>query len=443
MRAKTQTLGGWGRWPTSTASVFRPERLAELQRAVADAPSVLARGAGRSYGDQALNQSGSLVLTTRLNRLLGFDPTTGLLVAEPGVTFRDVLATFQPRGWRLPVSPGTGFATLGGAIANDVHGKNHDGRGSFSDHVQWFDLLLASGEVRRVVRGDALFRATVGGMGLTGVIIALAVTLDRVTGNAVLLKEQRITDLDHFLSALQAARASSYSVGWIDALARGRALGRGLLETAEPTDTTLPPERERRRRVPLDFPGFALSAPMVRAFNLAYRWRVPTAGRERLAPVAKFLYPLDAIEDWNRIYGKRGFHQFQCVVPDAEAPRALTAMLQAIADAGAASFLAVLKTLGPRGQGMLSFPQPGFTLALDFPHRATTGELLARLERLTLDAGGRLYLAKDSVASPASIAAMYPDLPAFQAVLAEVDPAGRFTSDMARRLGVRGGEARR
>ena len=437
MRAKPVQLHGWGRTPVAAADLYRPERVSELAAILKAHTPLIARGGGRSYGDQALNTNGAVVLTTRLNRMLGFDETTGVLVAEPGVSFRDVLTVFGPRGWQVPVSPGTGYATLGGALANDVHGKNHDGKGAFGAHVVWFDLLLASGEVRRVLPGSDLFNATVGGMGLTGVVVALALTLMRVPSNAVVLREERVADLDDFLAKLIQARDASYSVGWIDALATGATLGRGVIETAEPAADVLPPARPRTKRIPVDFPSFALSAPAVRLFNLAYRHRVPAEGRERLVPVDRFLYPLDAIQDWNRIYGKRGFHQFQCVVPDVTAGPALRAMLSAIAGAGSASFLAVLKSLGAEGPGYLSFPSPGFTLALDFPHRAETPDLLARLEAITIEARGRIYLAKDSLAAPASIPRMYPKLDQFRTVLDQVDPHRRFVSDMARRLELR------
>ena len=439
MRAKTLLLGGWGRAPLAEVAAYRPERIADLRAALVGsvATGVVARGGGRSYGDQALNAGGHVLLTERLDRLLAFDADTGLLVAEPGVTFRELLRVFLPRGWQAPVSPGTGFATLGGALANDVHGKNHDRSGSFGDHVAWFDLMLADGSTRRVSPADdaALFGATIAGMGLTGIVTALAVRLLKVPSNAVDVFERRMTDLDDFMAALKDARATSfYSVGWIDALARGRALGRGILETADPAPSGLAPAAPRRRRVPVDFPGFALNPLGVRAFNAAYYRRVPADGRYRREPVERFLYPLDALLDWNRIYGKRGFHQFQCVIPDAEAARGIVRLLEAVSAAGAASFLAVLKTLGGEGRGLLSFPLRGFTLALDLPRRAGTPALFETLERITLDHGGRIYLAKDALLSAAGFQRMYPRQAEFRRVLETVDPHARFSSDMARRL---------
>lgn len=442
MRAKSLRLGGWGRFPTARMDCYRPERVSEVAACLLAAPDGLVmRGAGRSYGDQALNEGGGAILTERLDRLLDFDPESGVLVAEPGVNFATLLRLFLPRGWLVPVSPGTGFATLGGAVANDVHGKNHDQSGSFGDHVRWIDLMLASGEVRRIspTEDRVLFRATIGGMGLTGAILAIAFAMVRVPGPAMEVTESRISDLDEFVARLADARKrASYSVGWIDALARGGALGRGILETAELTAEPAEPLAQRARRVPFDLPGLALNPLSVRQFNRFYQRRVPPTGRQRRIPVGQFLYPLDAIQDWNRIYGKRGFHQFQCVLPDDASAGGLKDLLATVSAAGSASFLAVLKTLGGAGRGMLSFPQAGYTLALDFPHRSGTGELLARLERITLDHGGRIYLAKDSALSPPGFATMYPEARAFAAVLEEVDPGHKFTSDMARRLAVRG-----
>lgn len=439
------TLAGWGRTAPATLDAARPERVAEARRALAAVGNegLIAHGGGRSYGDAALNEGGRALLTRRLDRILAFDPATGDLVAEPGVTFADLMSVFLPRGFLVPVTPGTAFATLGGAVANDVHGKNHDRTGGFGDHVQWLDLLLPSGEVARIApdQQPELFAATIGGIGLTGIVLAIALRLQRVPSPQVTVSERRVADLDGFLDSFARHRASAtYSVGWIDALARGKRLGRGIVELAEPAaeSAAAPPRPSRTRRVPRDLPGFVLNPASIALFNEAYYRRVPSAGRERLVSYEKFLYPLDALHDWNRIYGRRGFYQFQCVLPDAEAARGLRALLETVSAARGASFLAVLKTLGGEGRGHLSFPLRGYTLALDFPRGPGVDELMLRLERLTLDHGGRIYLAKDACLSAAGFAAMYPKLGAFRAVLREVDPEGRMTSGMARRLAIRG-----
>lgn len=441
MSVKRATLGGWGNYPVSTADLHRPERLTELTRLAGTLPSLLARGGGRSYGDQALNGGGALILTGRLDRMLEFDEENGVLICEPGVTFGRLIEVFLPRGWLVPVTPGTGFATLGGAIANDVHGKNHDREGAFGAHVLWFDLLLADGQTVTCSpeHHPDLFDATLGGGGLTGIITCLAVQLKRVPSNAVLMHSRRMGDLDDFIEALEMARLeSAYSVGWIDATVRGRRMGRGILETGAPSPYGVLPGAARRpaKRPPMI--GGLLNRLTVSAFNALY-WRRITAdpaGESAELGWDRFLYPLDAIIDWNRMYGKGGFHQFQCVLPDESARAGLVRLLEMISTSGAASFLAVLKTLGAGGRGLLSFPRRGFTLALDFPHRPGSLDLLARLERITLDHGGRIYLAKDSVLAASSLAAMYPRLEEFKRIRAEYDPGGRFVSDQARRLGL-------
>jgi decaprenylphospho-beta-D-ribofuranose 2-oxidase len=280
-----------------------------------------------------------------------------------------------------------------------------------------------------------------GGLGLTGVVIAVALKMMRVPSRFVVRNERRVRDLDAFLEALEEVRrAATYSVGWIDALARGRNLGRGIVESADPA----PAESNDRHReapvrnIPLGLAGFALNPLTIGLFNTLYWYRVPARGRVRRVAYDRFLYPLDALKDWNRIYRRRGFHQFQCLLPEATSRAALRSLLETCVGSRAASFLGVLKTMGQEGTGLLSFGGRGHTLALDFPARPGIDDLLVRLERVVLDHGGRIYAAKDARMSAAGFAAMYPHLPEFRAILAEVDPTGRMMSDMARRLDIRG-----
>ena len=436
-----QQLSGWGRVLHADGLVARPERCAELARLFDDPAvrtgSLLARGAGRSYGDAALNSGGATVLTGRLDRLLSFDEASAVVVAEAGVTFSDLLRVFLPRGFMPAVVPGTGFATLGGGVANDVHGKNHHRSGSLGQHLLWFDLRLPGGELRRVepARDAELFCATVGGLGLTGIVERIAMPLQRVPSNAVAVRKQRMHNLDHFLDALAAAQdGSEYVVGWIDALARGQHLGRGILETASCAAQSVRAKPARARRLPFDAPNGLLGPLTVRLFNHAYRARVPAGGRELILPVEQFLFPLDALYDWNRMYGRRGFHQFQCVVPFDGGAKALRQMLEAISTTGQGSFLAVLKAMGPQGLGYMSFPMPGYTLALDFPNAPGATQLIGRLEGITVEHGGRTYLAKDSTLQPDLLRTMYPQHERFEQVLAGIDPQRRMASDLARRL---------
>lgn len=436
-----RTLSGFGGLRHSLAHVVRPQRRAQLAQLVeGDGRPLLARGFGRAYGDAAQIDSGIVIDMTRLDRLLDFDAASGVLVCEAGIRLAEIDRLFLPRGYCLPVVPGTGWVSLGGAIAADVHGKNHDRAGSFGDHVQWLDLLTADGQVRRVdpIGTPALFAATVGGMGLTGVILQAAVKLQPDAKPAIAVRERKLTDLDALLLALQAHRPNvTYSVAWVDALARGRSLGRAILETGEPAEATSPLRPARSRRLALKPPGLVPLKWSGRIFNAAWLARIPSAGRDRVVLRERFFYPLDAVEGWNRVYGKRGFHQFQCVLPDERAPDGLRRMLELTAKSRAGSLLAVLKTLGSPGRGYLSFAMRGHTLALDIPARADAPELLAALERIALDCGGRVYLAKDSALSPEGFAAMYPELERQKKVLAEIDPQGRFQSDLSRRLQIR------
>ncbi len=428
--------------------VFRPDGLAQVPAVLAAAEGLphglIVHAGGRSYGDCALNEGGAALLSAGFDRILQFDAETGSVQAEPGVTFRQLLATFLPRGWLPPVMPGTGFATIGGAVANDVHGKNHERAGSFAQHVSEIDLIMPDGEARTVTQASdpALFCATCGGLGLTGIITRVAFRLQPVAGAAVRVRARRLPDLEHFLAALDEAAGATYAVGWIDGTARGRFLGRGILETAEPAPGEAARAPGRGLRVPFEFPGWVLNPLSIRAFNEMYYRRAPARGRDSLAHYGAFFTPLDGLRDWNRIYGRRGFHQFQNVVPFAGGAAALRELLEVIVASRRASFLAVLKRLGPgigtpERAGMLSFPRAGYTLALDFPAGAGIEELYARLVEITLRHGGRVYLAKDALLGAEAFRAMYPRWSEFRAVLERVDPHRRLQSDMSRRLRLR------
>lgn len=429
---KTTTYAGWGRALSATGDIARPERARALETILTEglAPAV---GMRRSYGDASLNNSGRVIDMTRLDRMLGFDPATGVLNVEAGARIGEIAASFAPRGWLPAVMPGTGFATVGGCIAQDVHGKNHHHVGSFCQHVVSLRLRTAAGEIE-VLPGTDLFRATAGGLGQTGVILSAKLQLIPCKGDVMIVTEQRVEGWDEFLTMLDGSTAT-YSVGWIDATATGTALGRGILEEGE-TGSGLVPKRVKFRKVPMDAPNFALAGPIVRAFNGAYFRRVPAAGRTVVKPISDFFFPLDKIHDWNRLYGKRGFHQFQCVVPIASAP-ALRSMLEAIAASGLASPLAVLKRMGPGRAGYLSFPMEGYTLAVDFPNRPEARDLIRRLEAMTASAGGRLYFAKDSLARGAEVRAMYPELDDWRRVVDTTDPGRHLLTDMVRRLNLR------
>lgn len=443
--SSVQRLSGWGRHPVETCRVYRPEKVAELREVLGSAPEggVVSRGLGRAYGDAALNGQGAVVSHLRLNRMLAFDPATGVLECEGGVSFAEIVDALLPRGWFLPVTPGTREVTVGGAIACDVHGKNHHRDGTLARFVDGFRLLTpAHGAVDCSREENAeLFRATLGGMGLTGAVVSARMRLLPVESAWVSVDYARTAELGAALERFAADDAGyRYSVAWIDSLARGRSLGRGVLMRGDHAPASRvagdPFARRSRRgpRVPVDAPSLLLNRFSMRAFNRLYH--ALHADREGvLVPVDRFFHPLDGVRDWNRLYGRRGFVQHQSVVPP-DRTDALERMLERVAAAGRGSFLAVLKRFGPAGEGMLSFPTEGYTLALDFPVAPGLAELLKDLDRIVLDAGGRVYLAKDASLDAAAFAAMYPAADRFRQVKAEVDPEGVLTSSLARRVGL-------
>lgn len=439
---RSRTFTSWGRVCSTEGPFIEPSSRDELHEQFNNIQThkILAYGAGRSYGDQAISVDGTTIMTHRLNSIISFDPGTAELVVESGATFGELLATLVPQGFMLPVNPGTGFVTMGGAITNDVHGKNHDVDGSFCNHVNWIELLTADGN-RHVVSRDKdadLFRATIGGSGMTGVILSASIRVMPVSGDCVRMTQSRMTSFEMFMEELLVARENKrFFVGWIDALGRGKNFGRGILESAEFTDEFRGLKPKRRVRVPIDFPSVTLNPWSVRAFNALYYRHVPPSGRVSEIPVDKFLYPLDAVTDWNRIYGRRGFDQFQCVIPDAEAPEGVRQMLHRISQSGIGSFLGVIKTLGGTGEGHLSFPMRGVTLALDIPRKKRSSDLMLELQQMTADFGGRIYLAKDSWLTDNLFEQMYPDLPKFREALGRWDPDHRFDSVMSRRLAFR------
>ncbi|MEE9388570.1 MAG: FAD-binding oxidoreductase [Paracoccaceae bacterium] len=432
MRWKTTEYSGWGRALTARSEMARPERQSALLAVSGQGPAI---GQCRSYGDAALNDGGRAIDMTRLTRILDFDKKTGVVAVEAGAAIGELGRIFAPTGWIPPVMPGTGFATVGGCIANDVHGKNHHVVGSFGQHITEITLLV-NGKPKLITldKNADLFRATVGGLGQTGIIASAKIQLMPCKGDMMVLTERRVDSWDEFLSVLDTSSAD-YNVGWIDATATGDNLGRGILEEGEIT-SGVSPTSGKSREVPFNAPHWALSAPIVRLFNAAYFRRVPATGRTSVKPISEPFFPLDKIHNWNRLYGKRGFHQFQCVVPVDQAP-ALRKMLDMIANSGLASPLAVLKRMGDGRAGYMSFPMEGYTLAVDFPNRPRAVSLIAQLERMTSDAAGRIYFAKDATCSAEQARAMYPEHEKWLKAVSKADPDAAMTTDLIRRLKLR------
>lgn len=447
----TRELSGWGRYPVARAQVARPERRAEVFEALRDAggQGLLAHGLGRSYGDAALLEGGHVVLTRRLDRMLSFDPDTGWLRCESGVSIEDILETFVPRGFFPPVTPGTKFVTVGGALGCDVHGKNHHVDGSWSNHVRRVELLTASGEVVSCDRETEpeLFDATVGGMGLTGVILAMDVKLTPIHNPWIAMESVRVENLDHFFEVSAESGGFTHTVSWIDCVTRGKAMGRGIFmrgRHAGPDEVGTRGVLDRAialadplMDVPFNGPNWLLNTTSIKLFNEAYFRKHPRGQKSSLPHYDPFFYPLDFVRNWNRIYGKRGFLQYQLVVPKTGDNAPLRAVLDAITKSGFGSFLAVIKEFGDRSNGGLSFPVPGVTLALDFANAGP--ELLALMERLdaiVVEAGGRVYLGKDARVSRETFRRMYPEWERWKSVRDRWDPQGLFQSDLGRRLGL-------
>ncbi|MFF0422928.1 FAD-binding protein [Streptomyces sp. NPDC004520] len=444
-----EAITGWGRTAPTLARVHRPRGYAEVVEAVRGCGprGVVARGLGRAYGDAAQNAGGDVLDMTGFDRILAVDTDAGLVVCEAGVSLHRLMEVLLPLGWFVPVSPGTRYVTVGGAIGADIHGKNHHVAGSFGRHVTALELLTADGGIRTVRPGTPLFDATTGGMGLTGVILSATLRLLPVETSLLSVDTERVPGLDALMARLtEGDHRYRYSVAWIDLLARGAATGRAVLTRGDHVPYDALPRRHPARRDPLAFrpgrlpapppyvPGGLLGRTSVGLFNELWYRRAPRTATGRLQSLPAFFHPLDGVPHWNRIYGPAGFVQYQFVVPYGQED-ALRRIVRRIADRGCPSFLAVLKRFGAGDPGWLSFPLPGWTLALDLPTGLPgLGRFLDALDEEVAGAGGRVYLAKDSRLRPEVLAAMYPRLDEFRALRAALDPRSVLTSDLARRL---------
>ncbi len=448
-----ERLGGWGRFPVEPCHVYRPEKRAELPEILGSGqqPSYISRGLGRSYGDPAINKDAGVISHLALNRFLAFDESTGDLECEAGASLAEILEFAVPRGYFLPVTPGTKFVTLGGAIAADVHGKNHHRDGTIANHIGSFRLLTPTGSVLTCSASENtdVYWATMGGMGLTGIVLSATLRLRRVDSAFVLVDYLKAKNLDAALEAFEVSdRDYRYSVAWIDCLAGGGALGRSVLmrgndaprerlRVRDPLRVAGPP----RWNMPVELPGMALNPLSIGLFNkLFYLKHRNLTGQ--VVHYEPFFYPLDMIADWNRMYGRRGFVQYQAVFPLANGRAGLVEVLEALVRSKRASFLAVLKRFGDANPGPLSFPTKGYTLSLDIPNSAGLVPFLHGLDTAVLRHGGRVYLAKDAALTAESFAAMYPRAEEFRAIQRRLDPEGRLASSLARRVGLVAAEVR-
>jgi decaprenylphospho-beta-D-ribofuranose 2-oxidase len=432
-------ITGWGRYPLIDSHCFTPLTSSSLSRKFTDPESFtgIARGMGRSYGDSAL--APNTISSRLLNHITHFDAQSGTLRCGAGVTLAELLDLFVPRGWFLCSTPGTKLISVGGAIASDVHGKSHHREGCFSNHVSELTLLLGDGETVTCSRDThpELFHATCGGMGLTGVILDATFRMRPIRSAYLRQTTFKAANLDEALTLIEANEDTVYSVAWIDCLSRGGRLGRSLLMTGDFVDDgRLELKLGKPLAVPVDMPGFLLNKYTVTTFNALYYHRVHKRQSEQVVHFAPFFYPLDSLHDWNRIYGKGGFTQYQFVIPKQAGRQGMAAILGRIAESGRGSFLAVLKSFGRANDNYLSFPMEGYTLALDFKIDQGLFPFLDELDRIVLDYGGRLYLAKDVRMSEATFKRGYPRWEAFQEVRRRYGADRVFHSLQSDRLGL-------
>ncbi len=434
MRGADRAIHSWGGLRAQDSQTLAPQ-------AWIDDPSprsgpVLAYGNGRSYGDSCLNDSGRLIMSRQLDRVLAFDRETGLVTCEAGVLLDDLLELVVPAGWFPPVTPGTCFVTIGGALANDVHGKNHHRAGTFGRHVRAFELVRSDGQRLTCApdMNNALFAASIGGMGLTGLITQITLQLMPVASADMMQEAIHFSGLDDFFAiAAQSDATHDYTVAWIDALAGGRHFGRGVFFRANHAPPSGAPQHRQPRSLPFPItpPVPLINGLTLRAFNWLYRTAQPRSPEPRRIPYRPFFYPLDRVRDWNRAYGPGGLRQFQCALPMTHARDGVEAMLRRSQAAGEASFLTVLKLFGDvPSPGLMSFPIAGATLTLDFPNRgARTEKLLSELDGIAIAAGGRVNPYKDARMLPATFEASFPHWRDFAA---QIDPG--FSSSFWRRV---------
>lgn len=425
----------WGRYPRVQHTRVLPVSWRSEPPVLANlAESVLPFACGRSYGDSCLNDGGVLLDVAGLSRFISFDESRGLLRCEAGVTLAEILALVVPRGWFVPVLPGTRWVSVGGAIANDIHGKNHHRAGTFGSHVTCLELLRSSGErvLCSPVSNAELFRATIGGLGLTGLILWAEIRLKRVPGAAIAMERVRFSCLDEFFQLSAHDEEYEYTVAWIDCLARAGRLGRGLFLRGDHAPGPLTPATGSgpRMRIPLELPSGLINRVTLAGFNALYYRSQLRSSHRKTVPYEPFFFPLDGIADWNRLYGRRGLLQYQCVVPEP-AGRTITALLDRVARSRETPSLAVLKRFGTvESPGMLSFPRAGITLAIDFANRgSSTLALLEQLDDVVGEAGGAVYPAKDARMSAASFRRFFPGWRSFAS---HVDP--KFSSSFWRRV---------
>jgi len=429
-------ISGWGQYPKTEASIFNLEYESQLEfvKELALQERCIPRGMGRSYGDTAL--SNCCIDTTNYDYFINFDEESGLLTCTSGTTIKQIIDAFLPRGWFLSVTPGTQYVTIGGAIANDVHGKNHHIDGCFSETLESIEIFTLSKGTLHCSKSNnsALFHSTCGGLGLTGIIISATIQLKRIPGTSITETTLKTKDLEHTFDLFEQHEKSTYSVAWIDGMASGSKLGRSLISFGEHSEHPSLDTSTPKSSVPMNFPPQFLNKKTIQLFNFAYYNKQFSNQKSSTIPLRKFFFPLDRIKNWNRIYGARGFLQFQCVLPNETSFNGIKSMLEIISNRKSGSFLAVLKKMGKRNKNLMSFPIEGYTLAMDFPAHEENIQLVKTLNKITAENSGRVYLAKDSVLDKKLFERMYPKSRQFSSLKTLYSPT--LESLLSSRLGI-------
>ncbi len=433
-------ISNWGNYPTMEAKIVEFSSERDIVPETDSMPSFTIRGSGLSYGDASL--ASNILSSQKFNKIIQFDSQLGIVNVESGATLDEVLKVVVPKGWFLPVTPGTKFITVGGAVAGDVHGKNHHSEGSFCQYVTQMTLMLADGSITSCSSetNSDLFKTVCGGLGLSAIILTVSFRLKKIMTSYIRQKNIIANNLEEILEKLQSFNDATYSVSWIDCLASGRNLGRGVImlgEHATGDEVThrnlLKTHTRPVATVPFFFPSFMLNSTTVSAFNFLFFNKHKIGSQNSIVHYDPYFYPLDFVKNWNKLYGKRGFLQYQFVIPFEQAENGLRIILEAISKSGMGSFLTVLKALG-KGENILSFPMPGFTLALDFPVSNSIFPFLDKLDKIVVDLGGRIYLVKDARMASDIYWKGYPNASLFKEQVTRFDPTHKFASSLSQRL---------
>lgn len=437
-------MSNWGNFPLIRADFSEPSDIAAIKAFISDSEHLIPRGMGRCYGDSALQNH--ILSTLELHCFLAFDENTGIVSCQSGVTFDDILRVFVPRGWFLPVTPGTKFVTVGGALASDVHGKNHHTKGTFSDHVLSFQLITPDAKEVNCSReeNELLFRLTCGGMGLTGLITTVTFKLQRIETAYIRQEQIKAKNLDEIISLFEESASYTYSMAWIDCLSKGKNMGRSIMMRGENAtlaeldnskrQNPLKVHQQGKLNVPFYFPSFMLNSLSVKIFNAFYYHKQWQKSVMSLVHYDPFYYPLDAIHNWNRIYGKNGFTQYQFVIPKENGRDGLEAIISYIGKHNMGSFLTVLKLFGNQPDNFLRFPMEGYTLAMDFKIQPKLWVFLDGMDEMVQKYGGRVYLTKDVRMRKDFLMQTYPEAKAFEQHYQSLNPDRKFSSLQSERI---------